>query len=482
MVRRQPELGKVPFVTAMPEHGRMVIKAVNRTAFAIGIQEGMVVADRRAVLPELQVFNHEPDQAEKILKALAEWCLRYTPVAAVDAPDGLILDVSGCTHLWGGEKSYLADILNKLRAFNYDVRVGMADTVGTAWAISRYGEGMPIIEPGRQLEAILPLPPVALRLDGKIIHRLHRLGLYKIDSFIRMPRAALRRRFTQTLLHRIDQALGQGIEVIESIKPILPYQERLPSFEPIRTATGIEFGLRKLIEILCARLTKEGKGLRTATFKAFRIDGIVQKIQISTGRPSRNVEHLFKLFEIKIANIAPGLGIELFLLEAPIIEDIEPAQDVLWETTNSKKEIELAELLDRIAIKMGQGSIHRYFPDEHYWPERSVKVVTSIQEQLSVKWRIGVPRPIHLLSKPEPIVVTVPIPDYPPMHFHYKGKLHNVVKADGPERIEQEWWIEDGLYRDYYCIEDEYGARYWVFRLGQYNREEPKWFIHGFFA
>ena len=86
------------------------------------------------------------------------------------------------------------------------------------------------------------------------------------------------------------------------------------------------------------------------------------------------------------------------------------------------------------------------------------------------------------MPQPEPIEVTVAIPDYPPIHFHYQGKLHRVKKADGPERIEQEWWLQQGLYRDYYNVEDEAGARYWLFRSGHYSAGKPQWFLHGFFA
>jgi len=79
--------------------------------------------------------------------------------------------------------------------------------------------------------------------------------------------------------------------------------------------------------------------------------------------------------------------------------------------------------------------------------------------------------------------VTAPIPDYPPMNFRYQGKLHIIKKADGPERIEREWWIENGLHRDYYSVEDEEGKRYWLFRSGNYNNlQKPNWYLHGFFA
>jgi protein ImuB len=128
------------------------------------------------------------------------------------------------------------------------------------------------------------------------------------------------------------------------------------------------------------------------------------------------------------------------------------------------------------------GAIHRYLPDEHYWPERSYRLAAALEEKPAADWRLDRPRPICLLPKPETIEVTAPIPDYPPMLFIYKGKIHKVIKADGPERIEREWWLDNGLHRDYYTVEDEQGARYWIFRLGHYDEHKPEWFIHGFFS
>lgn len=482
MVRRKPELKDVPFVMAAPERGRMVIKAATPLAQAKGIDVEMVVADCRAIMPELQVLDDKPGIAEKLLNGLAEWCLRYTPVVAVDLPNGLILDVSGCTHLWGGERPYLKDIIAKLTAFGYDVRVAIADTIGAAWGVCRYGTISPIVAPGKQSDALLQLPPAALRLDPAILERLDKLGLYEVQSFIDMPRKALRRRFGDTILSRLDMALGLEHEVIQPIQPIEPYHERLPSLEPIRTAKGIEIALKQLLEKLCQRLIEEEKGLRKCVFKCYRIDGIVQQIAIGTNRPSQNVVHLFKLFELKIATIAPALGIEVFTLDAPVTEDVAAMQDTLWNFKEGGNGTAVGELLDRIAGKLGVDAIHRYLPDEHYWPERSVKVAASLTEKAQTSWRADLTRPIHLLPKPETIEVTVPMPDYPPMLFIYKGVLHTVQKADGPERIEQEWWLQHGLYRDYYCIEDDNGARYWLFRAGSYEQGDPQWFIHGFFA
>ncbi|PQJ09389.1 nucleotidyltransferase [Flavipsychrobacter stenotrophus] len=481
MIRRRPELSDRPFVFASPERGRMVVSAANIAAEAKGIMAKMVVADCRAILPSLEVLDEIPGQATKLLRAIAEWCIRFTPVAAVDEPDGIMLDVSGCPHLWGGERPYLIDLLQKLRGFGYDVRAAIADTAGAAWAVCHFGKVKPIIEPCCQLEALLPLPPASLRLEVETLQKLEKLGLHQVSSFINMPRRALRRRFGDTLLLRLDQALGQEPEIIHPIQPIEPYHERLPCMEPIRTGTGIEIALQQLLETMCQRLVDEGKGLRKSIFKGFRIDGNIQQIVIGTVRPSRNVAHLFKLFENKIPGITPALGFELFILEAPVVEDIAIAQETLWHTSEHD-DVAISELLDRIGGKVGMHTIHRYLPDEHYWPERSYKVTTALQEKPATDWRTDLPRPLYILPQPEIIEVTVPIPDYPPMLFIYKGALHTIIKADGPERIEQEWWITGGLQRDYYCVEDEKGGRYWLFRSGHYSSGEPEWYIHGFFA
>ena len=480
---RRPELKVAPFVLATPDHGRMIITAVNSPAQTQGVNIGMPVADARVLVPSILVFDDKPELPYKLLKALALWCIRYSPISAVDLPDGLILDISGCAHLWGGEKSYFREIVIKLRTAGYDVRGAMADTIGTAWAIARFGQTTPIIEPAGQAAALLPLPSTALRLEPAVLDRLAKLGMYTVNHIIGMPANALRRRFGKQLLLRLDQALGKVEEAIEPVQPVVIYQERLPCLEPIRTAGGIEIALARLLETLCGRLQKEGKGLRSAVFKGFRVDGKLVQISIGTNRASHNISHLFKLFEEKISTIEPDLGIELFLLEVPTVEDLSPLQESLWKTASGLEAPGLSELIDRLANKVGTETIRRYWPDQRHWPERTIKPAVSLHEKLTILWPKHRPRPFYVLPKPEPIEVTAPIPDYPPMNFRYKNKLHVIKRAEGPERINREWWMQNGPHRDYYAVEDEAGARYWIFRSGHYiegNRME--WFIHGFFA
>lgn len=480
---RNPVLRNAAFVLCAPSHGKMMIVATNAIAQSKEICNGMALADARALVPSLLYFDDKPGLADKLLNRLAEWCIRFTPFAAIDPPDGLILDASGCSHLWQGDESYLGEITRRLNTRGYHVQAAMADTIGLAWGVARFGKQNCVINADNHLQSLLPLPALALRLEIDVASQLKKLGLPRVKDFIGMPCSALRRRFGQEIVTRLNQALGYEEEIIQPVQPIEPYQERLPCLEPIATAIGIEIGLKRMLESLCSRLQQEDKGLRKAIFKSFCIDGRIEIIEIGTNHPSNNPGHIFKLFENKISTIEPELGIELFILEAPKVEDHSSLQEKLWSHTSGLDNIKLAELLDRVAGKIGPIHIRRYLPDEHYWPERSVKQALGLDEKPTTSWRADKPRPIQLLSRPEKIEVMAPVPDYPPMNFRYKGKLHKIIRADGPERIEAEWWIKEEQHRDYYYAEDEEGNRYWLFRAGHYNAEKSyQWFIHGFFA
>lgn len=478
---RQQNLKSIPFVLRAPSHGRMMVTAANAKAEQAGITCSMVLADARAMVPQLIVQDDIPDLFDKLMNKLAEWCIRFTPFVAVDPTGGLFLDASGCTHLWGGDFQYLTHITARLQARGYQVRTAIADTPGAAWALARYSQQTCVVN-GKHIDVLMNLPPEALRLEPEVTQRLHKLGLHQIKQFVKMPRHSLRRRFGEHLISQMDKAWGQALEILTPVRPIEPYQQRLACMEPIVTSVGIEIALKQLLETLCLRLQHEQKGLRQATFIGYRIDGKVETIGIATNRPSHHVSHLFKLFQLKISTLEPALGIELFVLEAKQIEDHLAQQERMWEDAGGLEDVRLSELLDRLANKIGAHNISRFVPDEHYWPERSFKKAQSLEEKNTSAWRSDLHRPLQLVTPPEPIDVTAPIPDYPPMLFRHRGKIHKIVRADGPERIEQEWWLQQGQHRDYYRVEDEEGNRYWLFRLGHYDDTLYRWFLHGYFA
>lgn len=483
MILRKKELSGKAFVLTINDHGRKLITAVSPQAVKQGVHTGMVAADARAIVRNLEVLDDDEEASSKALNRLAHWCIRYTPAVMCDAPSGLILNVSGCTHLWSSEENYIKDLQKRLNGFGFHVRLAIADTIGVAWAITRFTKAQLIVPPGETMSALLPLPPAALRLDQYTVEQLEKLGLRQIKSFIGMPRSSLQRRFGDDCIRKINFALGHEPEIHPLIFPPEPYQERLPCLEPIVTRTGIEIALEKLLEIMCTRLQGEGKGLRTAILKGYRSDGKTISLTIGTHKPSHNAKHLQNLFSFKIESFEPGPGIELFTLDAQKVENVIVAQTQLWGGSSTLADDRLSELLDRFNTRFGEGHVHRYLPDEHYWPERSVKPANTLTEKTNAVWNTDRPRPLQLLPEPERIEVTAPVPDYPPMNFRYKQVLHTIAHAEGPERIEQEWWLQTGEHRDYYQVEDDEGRRYWIFRSGHYHaNRKAQWFLHGYFA
>jgi protein ImuB len=471
-----------PMVFTKQERNRNIVIALNALAEAEGVSLGMTAADAKAIATPLEVIEAVLGKEKKLLKQIGLWCIRYTPIVALDASDGLILDITGCTHLWGSEENYLQVIINQLKGKGYYFKAGIAATIGAAWGIARFAQGTTILASGAHLHALKCLPPAALRLTNETLEKLQKLGFTTIASFMDLPINELRKRFGEMIVLRLKQALGTAEELIVPLVAPVPYLFRLPSLEPIKTVTGIEMAIAELLKMLCARLAGEGKGVRKAILKCYRIDGKIVQVGISTAQASSSMSHLMKLFKLQISKIEPKLGIELFVLQALKTEKQKQEQEQIWQGNPKLNAPDLVALLDRIAVKAEGVRIYRYLPTPYYWPEQSVKVAQTLTETAQSEWLTHRPRPIRMLSKPAPIQVMALLPDYPPRQFLYKNKMHIVLKADGPERIEREWWRDQGPLRDYYVLEDEHGKRYWVFRSGHYNDEITQWFLHGFFA
>ncbi|HYD19173.1 MAG TPA: DNA polymerase Y family protein [Patescibacteria group bacterium] len=480
LTRRQPARAKRPFAVTGTEKGRVFIAEANEPAEAQGVVRGMGLADARALCPQIEALPEETGRGEKLLAAMAEWCIRYTPMVGASSPDGIFLDITGAAHLMGGERALLKDVVTRFRALGYHARASMADTLGCAWAVARYGREKPLIESGQQKEALASLPVAALRLDDETALLLGQLGVRTIRHLYVLPRATLTRRFGKELCLRLDQALGATGEALKLVKEAPVYLERLPAMEGILTAEGILIALEKLLAKLCLRLAVDGKGARAAEFFCYRVDGQVERLRIGTGAPSRNPRHLYRLFRDRLEQIDPGHGIELFTLSAPHVEAMRAEQEDALQ--GGSDPAQLSELADRLTEKIGPGHVFRALPQASHAPERCVRVTGQLAEKPEADWAEK-SRPVRLLTRPEPIEVMAPVPDYPPVLFRHKGKLHRIKRAEGPERIEPEWWIAKGPMRDYYRLEDESGQRYWIFRAGPYAPDNPPhWFLHGFFA
>ena len=493
-----PSGGSPPaMVTAAHDGRRRVVAAADAAAQALGLHPGLPLARAQALVPGLTVAEADPAGDEAALERLAAWCLRFTPLTAPDPPDGLWLDIKGCTQLWGGEVSLLADLARRLEQSGVAARCAVADTPGAAWAVARHA-ALPatVIAPGGQADAIALLPVSTLRLSEDAVAGLRRLGLDLIGQLATVPRAPLARRFGPGVLLRLDQAMGRVFEPIAPRFPPEAIQHRLAFPEPLLTADAFVPAIAHLALAVCAELELAGQGARQVALLFERVDGQVQAIRIGTARPSRDARHLGRMLDERLEEVDPGLGVEAMRLVVTLAEPLvwtQAAAALAPGATSPAADI--SALVDRLTNRLGAGRVYRAVPVESDVPERAVRVVPPLADtagagtpgQVEASWPVTLPRPVRLFRPPQPVQAIAALPDHPPAAFTWRRVRRRVRRADGPERVRGEWWRDDAeaeAVRDYWAVEDEEGRRYWLFRRG--DGADPAtgdlgWFIHGLF-
>ncbi|MDB5679544.1 MAG: protein ImuB, partial [Sphingomonas bacterium] len=504
-----PRTGEELVVTQIREGSKVVIAAVSPAARAIGLAPGMAVTQARAQVPGLDIQPADPagDLAELQRLALVA-ARRWSPLTALSGNDGLFIDITGTAHLFGGEAKMARRIVRLLARLGFTARIAVADTAGAAWALARYGRaegGVAICPSGAQEEALALLPIAALRAEPAAIELLRRLGVERIGQLIAIPRAPLTRRFSAALVSRLDQALGRRDEPLDPVIPVEAIVVMQRFAEPIATAEVIEHWLGVLMPRLTTALAEAGLGARLVELVADRIDGVPQRLRIGLARPTRDAPHLLRLIVRRIEEIAPGFGIDALALH---VRRADPLGAQPFAERLEERPTDLAPLVDALANRIGDRRLWRSQPVESDVPERSVAYLPPLdppaQDTIKLKaddvrqldrspdlhpWHHRWPRPVRLLRRPEQLDhVIAELPDQPPRRFSWRGEMHKVVRADGPERVQGEWWkrtAEQHAVRDYFQVENEAGQRFWLFRRGDGVRAETgdlAWFMHGAFG
>jgi len=214
-----------PLVVAAKEKNALVVSALDRKATALGLRVGQPLANARAMLPALKAVTANEPADLKLLGRIADWCERFTPFVALDPPRGLLLDVTGVTHLFGGEQAMLGRICANLEGQGFAVRGGMAGSALAARALARYRSGS-VAAPGDEAKAIAGLPVEALLLDPITTHAFRRAGLKRVDQVAGRDRRELTSRFGARMVFTLDAALGAAEAPILPRTPLPDYRAR----------------------------------------------------------------------------------------------------------------------------------------------------------------------------------------------------------------------------------------------------------------
>ena len=505
------------FVTRMK--GAMRVVAVDEVAEMLGLTPGMTLADARARVPEVESVAHDPTADARLLDEIAEGCDRFTPSVALDPPDGLVLDITGCTHLWEGEAGLVSALAAYLVKAGLTLRLALGDTPDQARALARYGGDLlragrkippqnihdtrpgyqppvlaPVAEPAPMLD-VTALPLRALGLGATQTTALRRAGLVTLGDLATRPRAPLAARFGQDAVTRLTRILGEDDARItpRRLPPALTVSHRFA--EPVARTAFIEETLRRLAAEAVIALAERQEGGRDFGFSLYRSDGAVHRLRIETGQASRDPDLICRLFAERIETLAdpldPGFGYDMMRLDIFQTEPLAPAQSGFEE--DSAPADALALLTDRLSVRLGTARVRRFAAGDSHIPE-CAGFTTPAQRPVSQPASHPMPdmgepprRPLQLLDPPQIVDVIAEVPDGPPRRFRWRKQTHDITAFEGPERLSAEWWKRRdgaGLTRDYYRVEDSQGRRFWLFRHGLYGTEKinPDWYVHGLFG
>ena len=468
-------------LTVEGTHGP-VIHAVTKAATERGARAGARLTDARALDPALIAVPADPEGDAALVRKLAKWAGRWSPLVEVDG-DGLQLDVTGVAHLFSGERGLVRDIRQRFAEIRLTTRVAIAPTATAAWALAHYA---PCICTDDAKAKLAPLHVSALRLDADTVRTLERLGLKTIGSLIGVPRLALARRFrgAEDVVEALDRMLGRKAEALTAFPADPPPRVALRLEEPATHPEAAGQALERLIPELVRQLQERHLGARRLSLHGFRVDGSVAITSVATTIPSREPKHLQRLLADKAAALDPEFGFDAFALIADWTEDLRAAQESLVEEPSGEREV--ARLIDRLTVKLGPRRVRRPQPFESYLPERASDWIPALAKTEPIELP-PVRRPQRLLDCPEAIDVIYATPEGMPRRFVWRRAVHDIARAEGPERIAPEWWRQpsSARLRDYYRVEDGEGRRYWIYREGAIGDSRgglPGWFIHGLFG
>lgn len=447
----------------------------------------MALADARAICPDLITRPADLAREAAALVHLCRWTGRYSPMVAREGSDGLVADITGVPHLFGGEAELRADLHARMERVGLTTASAIAETRGAAHALARHGGG--VVPEGRLADGIGHLPVSALRIDDGTARALARVGLNRISDLTPLPRAPLARRFGPGLVLRLDQALGGQSEPIapEAERPHFGVRMTLP--DPIGLQADVMAGLSRLLVRLCGKLAHQNRGARRLRLELQRVDREMAQVEIGLARPMRDPERIRALFAKGVAEVEAGFGIEAMRLTAHVTEDLPPEQ--LGSGPTVRHEDALADLFSRLGNRLGFDRVQRLLPAQSDIPERSfLLAAAAYSEAEAPPPRTGPNRPL-IIFPPEPVMTGgVAQPGTPPARFRWRRMSFTTLRATGPERIAPEWWFDDPAWRsglrDYWRVETREGPRLWLFHTPQSpgwpTRNAQNWFAHGEFA
>lgn len=449
-----------PFAIIAEQKNAWRITHANEAAIHAGVAIGLPLADARAICPDLLSEPADPVREDILLRALWRWADILSPRISLDAPDGLLLDITGCAHLFGGERPMAEDAVQRLSDLSIKARIGVADTKGAARALARFENHLiSIAQTSKTSEALAHLPIAALGLEQSLVTDLARTGLTTIGQLYQQPSGELARRFGLELTKALGAATGQAPDPITPRAADPVYAARITLPDPIGFLSDLEEVLSRLATQVCKRLEEDQKGARQFHLTVRCVDTGDHHMSIGFARPCFEPAPILRQLNHPLSKLEIEYGADWFRLSASHVEPIRLRQVEMGE--QAKREDHRFQLIETLGNRIGFDHVRIFAPRDSYLPECEYEQVEAVNAHRFDWIKSARERPIRLFNPPE--FVHVETPGRPPLAFKWRRMSFASKTATGPERLTPRWHVDTDLRtRDYWKVHTEEGRRLWL--------------------
>jgi protein ImuB len=460
--------------------------------------------------------------SQQDLERLIIGAQRLTPRVSLDPPDGLLLEVKGSLHLFGGVEGLSREMAGECSRLRMPCTLAVAPTPLAALALARARRKLGVADspiaavgltdPAQLVGRLSPLPLAMLRWPQDTLERLERIGVRTIGEALRLPRAGFARRFGTAQLQTLDRLVGRASDLRDRFEVRARFRRRRELLYELESHVALLAVLAPLLEELGEFLEERQCGVLMLECRLRHRTVPPTRCVLRLAAPLADPAQIAALLGERLSTLVLPEAVRACELRSGALVARVLASEGLWQPgeQGGSAAARAPELIERLRVRLGSEAVYglRVVDDhraEAAWSVREPVITTStIQSGLqndpvrnavnpsmeargSPSWRSASGqdhfairsevdnsrlvdrRPLWLLSVPRLLGERDGLP-------RRRGPLQLLGEA---ERIETGWWDGGEIARDYYTAVDVRGARLWVFR----EREPPhRWFLHGVFG
>lgn len=445
-----------PRAVILSEGPRRRVMACNACAEAYGIKPGQALKNAYALVPNLLISDFDEYEQAAHLEQLTLWALQFSSWICPEEPDIILLEIAASLKLFDGLDGLLHQVSLGAKEQHVSVLMGIAPTPKAAELFARAGMQQAVTDMPTLLETLSRVPVSFLPLDDFTLKGLRQSGIRTLGELRAIAPAALTRRFGSQcteLLYKLDGRLPDPKAAYKAAETFSQGVD-LPLEAPDTGA--LAFPLNRLLGSLGGYLRTRDLGIRHLDIVLFHHKRKATRVAIKFLDATANIPHLFRVATERLATITLDAPVIRLAIESTELASLTREGGDLFQKSRAQSN-SIEQVLDKLVARLGKDALYTAQPGDDHRPEKAWMSALLEQQQPPEQWPA---RPVWLLREPRPLSEDM--------------TLHTL-----PERIENGWWDETDVRRDYFIASSKSGAYYWVYRL---RHQSTQYWVHGLFA